>query len=187
MSNPVMKQGEWVVAIGLVLLIGFLLAALLPDLFSTPYVGTQPQSLVQAQTGPGTMMVDVAQQQPVAQMMNVAVRQPKPGLVLLQQAPKVNFKGVVQQLSEQPQSDGQLHVWLQDSKGIETQVSVGPGWFLHYLGCNLAHDVTMSGAGFTFEKAGSNPLVYAKRIEINGKVCQLRNDEGFALWSNKLR
>jgi hypothetical protein len=29
--------------------------------------------------------------------------------------------------------------------------------------------------------------LFAKTIAVNGKTCRLRNDEGFALWSNRLR
>ncbi|MBF0123868.1 MAG: hypothetical protein HQL60_00870 [Magnetococcales bacterium] len=193
MNNRSAKKGEWVVTVGLFFLIGVVIAALFPDWFSRPYVGSFAQSVPQAQLGPQTVLVPIQGQPAAAQMIPVvatqqtAAKDPQPGLVLLQQAPRVNFKGSVQQVSEQPQSDGQLHLWLQDANGVESQVSVGPGWFLQYLGCPLAHDVAVSGAGFTFQKAGANPLIYAKRIEINGKVCQLRNDEGFALWSNKLR
>jgi len=27
---------------------------------------------------------------------------------------------------------------------------------------------------------------YARTIKVNGRPCQLRSDEGFALWSNRL-
>ena len=202
-----MEKGEWVVAAGLIFLCGILVAALLPDRFRIPPPSSPnivpEQTLVRAQTGPNVMM-SLPGQNNTLQMIPVVATQVAPGqqdpgqgqgqgqgqgtgLILLQTAPRVNFKGVVQQISEQPQSDGQLHLWLKDTNGVETRVSVGPGWFLQYLGCPLAHDIQVSGAGFTFQKEGMNPLVYAKRVEINGKVCQLRNDDGFALWSNKFR
>ena len=85
------------------------------------------------------------------------------------------------------QHDGQIHIWVDDARGVERRVSVGPSWFLKYTGCTIAHDITVSGVGFMFDRAGRDPLIYAKKIIINGKKCRLRNDEGFALWSNRLR
>lgn len=84
------------------------------------------------------------------QMLPIAAVQPTPriggngpGMKSLQKAPQINFQGSVQQITEQPQSDGQLHVWLNTSPGMEQQISVAPGWFLQYLGCQLKHDTNM--------------------------------------------
>ncbi|MBF0308773.1 MAG: hypothetical protein HQL56_04505 [Magnetococcales bacterium] len=190
MKNPSMGPGEWIIVGGLVALLGLLIAALFPESFrSTPVVDAAP-----AASQPVSNALLTPPGQEALRMIPVAApARPadgggtQNGLVLLQQAPRVTFRGKVQQLSEQPQSDGQLHVWLTDPVGGETRISVGPGWFLKYLGCPLAHDIFLEGSGFTFEKGGRSPLVYAKRIRMNGKICELRNDEGFALWSNKLQ
>ncbi len=196
-SLTLAMSGESIVAIGLVALVGVGVVALFADLAglnTTPVSPVQSQpaaSVVGMTTVPGAGPV-TAQMIPVAATVQpdagTTVRTtPKPGLILLQNAPRINFSGTIQQITEQPQSDGQLHVWVQDAQGLETRISVGPGWFLQYLGCELAHDIPLSGSGFTFQQTGRNPLVYARKIVVNGKTCQLRNDEGFALWSNKLR
>jgi hypothetical protein len=127
-------------------------------------------------------------------MIPVATVQPAPqaggvgkGMTSLQRAPQIKFQGTIQQITEQPQSDGQLHIWITSPDGTERRISIAPGWFLQYLGCVLQHDITVSGSGFVFQQEIGNGLVYARKILVNGKTCQLRNDEGFALWSNKLR
>ncbi|MBF0448132.1 MAG: hypothetical protein HQL67_08035 [Magnetococcales bacterium] len=114
---------------------------------------------------------------------------PQPGLIPFSQAPRVNFSGTIQQITELQKQDGQIHIWLTDSTtGIDQRISVAPSWFLKYTGCTLLHDMAISGTGFQFDKTlGKNALIYAKKIVINRRPCHLRNDEGFALWSNKLR
>ncbi|MBF0144359.1 MAG: hypothetical protein HQL57_00880 [Magnetococcales bacterium] len=185
--------GEWIVAGGLLLLVGMVVVALVPEGVPgvSPPVAGGPGA-VSAQLGTNALLTAPGQE--LLQMVPVAARTPaaeggggQSPVVQLAQAERVSFAGKVQQVSELPQSDGQLHVWLQGSGGVETRVSVGPGWFLTYLGCPLAHDIFVDGEGFTFERVGKSPLVYASRIRIDGKKCQLRNDEGFALWSNKFR
>ncbi|MBF0626964.1 MAG: hypothetical protein HQL91_01965 [Magnetococcales bacterium] len=183
-----MEPGVWIVVLGMLFLFGVIVAALLPDGFwesgKNRSASRNPSSVVgsNAMTQPA---LDGLQMIPVAAVAPAATN--GSGLVMLQQAPTVNFSGTVQQISEQPQSDGQLHLWLTAANGQEQRISVGPGWFLKYLGCPLTHDVTVDGSGFSFERGGTSPLIYAKRIRMNGRICQLRNDEGFALWSNKLR
>ncbi len=185
-------SGEWVIVVGLLCFVMILLSALFSDSFKGPppavQVSPAPVPVVQV---PQTVADAVA-----VRMIPVATVQPTPraqgtvkgsGVVAMAQIPQVNFKGTVQQITEQPQSDGELHIWVTTANGLEKEVSVAPGWFLQYLGCTLQHDITVSGAGFVFSQGTGNDLVYAKKIVINGKACQLRNDEGFALWSNKLR
>ncbi|MBF0110531.1 MAG: hypothetical protein HQL76_15290 [Magnetococcales bacterium] len=191
MKNQSMEPGERIIIVGLIFLIGILLTSLFPEGLIPDFSRTTPPLANPdngANSGLTTPIMDTLRMIPVAQPRNPTdAGNGQLAVILLQSAPRVNFSGKVQQLSEQPQSDGQLHVWLQDATGVETRISVGPGWFLKYLGCPLAHDVVLEGSGFTFEKGGRNPLIYAKNIRLNGKVCQLRNDEGFALWSNKLQ
>ncbi|MBF0191932.1 MAG: hypothetical protein HQL99_12460 [Magnetococcales bacterium] len=189
-----MEPGEWIVVAGMVFVVGMVVAALLPDRFWQSSAPPVAAVVAAPQTGTNALLTPPGQE--ALRMIPVAAVARTPadgtgtgatGLVLLQQSPTVNFSGSVQQISEQPQSDGQLHLWINDANGREMRISVGPGWFLKYLGCPLAHDVAVEGAGFSFERNGTSPLIYAKRIRINGRLCQLRNDEGFALWSNKLR
>ncbi|GAB0057879.1 Magnetosome protein MamS [Candidatus Magnetaquicoccaceae bacterium FCR-1] len=189
-----MKRGmglaEWILVAGAFLMLLIVVIALLPERL---WERKPPQTnLANGQVGTNALLRP--EDQLGLRMIPVAAPRNPPdggtgaaGLTQLQQAPTVTFSGTVQQVSEQPQSDGQLHLWITAANGTESRISVGPGWFLKYLGCPLAHDVAVDGSGFSYEKGGARPLIYAKRIRINGKVCQLRNDEGFALWSNKLR
>ena len=188
MKKHFLTAGEWLVAGGVLFLVGLGVVALFSDGSGSLSAVSQPESPV-----PTAPLSPVAGVNPV-RMMTVAAVQPTPrvdgtagsGLMSLGRAPQVNFQGSVQQITEQPQSDGQLHVWLNTPGGQELRISVAPGWFLQYLGCPLQHDIAVSGSGFVFKDV-SNSLVYARKIVVNGKACQLRNDEGFALWSNKLR
>lgn len=127
---------------------------------------------------------------PDASIFKIARRQtvkPQPGLMNFEQAPRVRFSGRVQQVSEFQKRDGQIHIWVHDANGREKEISVGPSWFLKYIGCEIGHDVKVKGIGFYFDNVGHDPMIYARKIRVNGKVCRLRNDEGFALWSNRLR
>ncbi|WP_130470103.1 magnetosome protein MamS [Candidatus Magnetaquicoccus inordinatus] len=197
MNKRPMTTGDWIVTGGLLLLLAGAVVTLFVD--SNPEGTTQERKPLAAGAGPqaaSNALLTPAGQESLRMVPVVATtradamaggRDPTGGMVLLQKAPRVNFSGQVQQVSEQPQSDGQLHLWLQDPQGKESRISVGPGWFLTYLGCPLRHDATVDGTGFTFEKGGQVPMIYAKWIRMDGRTCQLRNDEGFALWSNKLR
>jgi hypothetical protein len=196
MNKRPMTTGDWIVTGGLLLLLaGAVVALFVDNNLGGPSQERQPvTSGVGNQTASNALLTPAGQESlrmvPVVATQRadaMAGGRDTTGMVLLQKAPRVNFSGQVQQVSEQPQSDGQLHLWLQDPQGKESRISVGPGWFLTYLGCPLRHDATVDGAGFTYEKSGQVPLIYAKWIRMNGRTCQLRNDEGFALWSNKLR
>ncbi|MBF0116127.1 MAG: hypothetical protein HQM04_13950 [Magnetococcales bacterium] len=185
-----LSLAEWILLAGVALFLLIVVAAMLPERLWERQTNSATVGMGQM----GTNALLSAGDQQALRMIPVAAPRTPPdggtgaaGLIQLQQAPTVTFSGSVQQVSEQPQSDGQLHLWVTGANGAEARVSVGPGWFLKYLGCPLAHDVMVDGTGFSYEKGGTRPLIYAKRIRINGKICQLRNDEGFALWSNKLR
>lgn len=198
MSNRPLNTGDWIVVAGLLLLLaGAILMVFVDQLGGGAPAGkgnpammsgtSASNSLLTSQGKESLRMVPVVGTVAVNEGVTTAGPGDKSGMILLQQAPQMRFNGQVQQVSEQPQSDGQLHLWVQDAQGKELRVSVGPGWFLSYLGCPLRHDAVVEGSGFTFEKSGQLPLVYAKWIRIDNRTCQLRNDEGFALWSNKLR
>jgi len=187
-----LKTENWIVAGGIIFLLVLAVVAFLPedypetDLQSTalnpaPDLLTNRSPIMAMPPGAG---------QPIAQNAAAGRRgmgTVSPGLRRFERAPMVRFSGIVQQVSELPQHDGQIHIWVEDPQGIEKRVSIGPDWFLKYTGCPVAHDITVSGIGFMFETAGKEPLIYARKIKIGNKVCRLRNDEGFALWSNRLR
>ncbi|CAK0745757.1 putative Magnetosome protein MamS [Gammaproteobacteria bacterium] len=187
MKKKFLLDGMSVVIGGLLFLMVLIVVALLfPNWFvSAPSINQQDASMLSV----SPIVNDI----PV-RMIPIATVQPTPrvngngkGITSLQKTPQINFQGIVQQITEQPQSDGQLHVWINLPDGTERRISVAPGWFLQYLGCPLQHDITISGSGFIFQQEIGNNLVYARKIVVNGKTCNLRNDEGFALWSNKLR
>jgi hypothetical protein len=113
-------------------------------------------------------------------------RQPA-GIGELDQPPATRFAGVVQQVSEFNQRDGQLHLWIHDGQDKEMEISLAPAWFLEYIGCPVQHNEPVSGTGFVFDTQAGDQLVYVKKITIGAKVCRLRNDEGFALWSSRLQ
>ncbi|SCA56620.1 putative Magnetosome protein MamS [Candidatus Terasakiella magnetica] len=81
---------------------------------------------------------------------------------------------------------GQVHIWVDTGPGVSKEVSIGPNWFLNHLGCRLSKNKMVRGVAYKFDKNDPNGLLYAKNIVVDGITCRLRNDEGFALWSNRL-
>lgn len=82
---------------------------------------------------------------------------------------------------------GQVHVWIAGGPDPVQEVSLAPDWFLQHLGCAVPNDARVRGMGFRFDVTRPEAELYARTVTVNGKTCRLRNDEGFALWSNKLR
>lgn len=183
---------DWVAGLMVVFVVGVLTFALLPSSLwngrspvgggATLPAGTAPGG-VWAGATLGAVGVVPPQALPVAGRTTLA----QPGMVPFEQAPKVKFGGRIQQITELQQRDGQIHIWVHGPGGVEQQISVAPGWFLEYMGCQLTHDLALTGLGFQFDHQGPDPLIYAQKIVVNGRNCRLRNDEGFALWSNRLR
>lgn len=173
----------WVGGAMVLFLVALVVSALLPDGFGkewlsslgTPLPASQQTGAVAA--GGGDPAAPVAARKAPAQL----------GMMPFEQAPQVRFDGKIQQVTEFQQQDGQIHIWIHDQSGRELQISVAPRWFLEYMGCQLTHDIPVAGQGFRFDNQGADPLIYAQKIRVNGKNCRLRNDEGFALWSNRLR
>lgn len=195
-----MKAENWIVTVGILFMLIIAVFAFIPedyvdiDMPSPPErIALNPAPDIFMNNSPMMEMPPyVGQPMGRAMMQNAAAAQQgagsvSPGLRAFERAPTVKFNGIVQQVSEMQQHDGQIHIWVDNAQGVETRVSIGPDWFLKYTGCKIAHDITISGVGFMFERAGKDPLVYARKIRIDNKVCRLRNDEGFALWSNRLR
>jgi len=184
-----MKIENWIVTAGIVFLLFISILAFLPkDVLESDFLSSSLKKT--ANLAPVTidpMTMGQAGPMVAAATKPGAASTQLPGQRDFERAVSVRFYGVIQQVSEMQQHDGQIHIWVDDARGVERRVSVGPGWFLKYTGCTIAHDITVSGVGFMFDRAGRAPLIYAKKIIINGKKCRLRNDEGFALWSNRLR
>ena len=197
-----MKFEEWLTVLGFFAVIAVMVLAILPEnLWQTQRSGVnQVDAAVQVGLLPDLPGGRAWQQPPVQGVAVAAVRplpnvngvqkrttRPKPGLMPFEQAARVRFSGTIQQISELQRQDGQIHVWLNDPQGKEQHLSVAPSWFLHYMGCTLRHDAAISGVGFQFDKTRKGSVTYVKKLVIGKTVCHLRNDEGFALWSNQLR
>ena len=195
-----MKIEEWLAVLGFFAVIAVMVLAILPEnlwqtqrletkqVSATALVGLVPRGVPGGSVPAQAQSVTVAARRPAmtAAQQRRAI-QPKPGLMPFEQAARVRFSGTIQQISELQQQDGQIHIWLNDPQGKEQHLSVAPSWFLHYMGCNLVHDGHISGVGFRFDKTRDRASVYVKKLVIGKTVCHLRNDEGFALWSNQLR
>ena len=112
-----------------------------------------------------------------------------PGLIPFSRAKTERFGGTVMRMSSMGPDTGwdQIHVWIDAGGGASREVSVAPQWFLQHLGCPIKEKSTIQGVGFKFDKVRPNAELYAKSIAVDGNSCRLRNDEGFALWSNQLR
>ncbi|GMT41910.1 MAG: hypothetical protein IEMM0002_0321 [bacterium] len=179
-----MKTENWIVSLGIVFLLFTSVIALLPDdLLEADLPNPTSGIAINPMTAGGRLVPAAA--------LTPGANTKLPGLRNFENFPSVRFEGIVQQVSELPQHDGQIHIWVEPPQGGpqggEQRISVGPEWFLKYTGCAIAHDIKISGVGFLFDKPGQDPMVYAKKIRIGRKVCRLRNDEGFSLWSNRLR
>ncbi len=199
-----MKLEEWLTALGLFAVLAVVVVAILPGSMGWVAGPNVDQTALTVQAGqPGwpsaTAAGPVVAVQPPVQSVPAAVVQPvvpdapprttrpQPGMMPFEQAAQVRFSGTIQQISELQQQDGQIHLWLNGPLGQEQHLSVAPSWFLQYMGCVLQHDAAISGTGFQFDKLDKTALIYVKKLVIGKKVCHLRNDEGFALWSNQLR
>ena len=116
---------------------------------------------------------------------NVAI----PGLVPFSRASTERFQGkIVHTVSLGVDVGwGQVHVWVDGAPPSPREVSLAPDWYLQYMGCPVQENAWVEGIAFVFDKKRPDAELYAKTITVNGKMCRLRNDEGFALWSNRLQ
>ncbi|MEO5374207.1 MAG: hypothetical protein H7840_07995 [Alphaproteobacteria bacterium] len=146
----------------------------LGDVMAAPQAAPpQPQPLPQAQ-GAGA-----------AWGRNAAM----PGLIPFTRAASQKFQGRVTSVVALG-SDigwGQVHIWVADGTNPLQEISLAPDWYLSYLGCAVTENIRVEGVAFKFDQVQSNVELYAKTITVNGVLCGLRNDEGFALWSNQLK
>lgn len=119
------------------------------------------------------------------QVRNIAAT----GLTPFTAAKTSRYEGAVQQIMIRgPDLDwNQVHIWIAEPAGAPREISLAPDWYLQYMGCMVNRDMRVTGLAFQFDRATADAVLYAKDIVVNGRKCQLRNDEGFALWSNKLR
>jgi hypothetical protein len=180
-----MKAENWVITAGIAFAVFVLIAAIAPDKL----------------TGGGS--VSRNQGSPKAtQQANADTRQGNTtatgqqhtglvgGLVPFSQANTGRFQGMVIRTESLGSANGwgQLHMWVDDGTGgSPKEISVAPDWYLMHMGCMVEANSPITGKAFNFARVRTAAQLYAKNITIGGKTCNLRNDEGFALWSNRLR
>ncbi len=192
-----MKGDNLVICIGLVFFLGLFITAMVPDDLWEQDVVNTTQAIGRSVTPRATVVFDRGQQRmqqfggngqrplPPVQAQNIAVK----GLIPFEAAVTEPFRGGVRQVVTrgEGQSWGQVHVWVEDVSGRLRQISVGPGWYLEYIGCAIEKNQRVRGVAFKFDKRVESQVLYAKYIIVKGARCRLRNDEGFALWSNQLQ
>ena len=145
---------------------------------------------VGAGAGVGTPGLNAPQLPAGGQMQAVAMPPGGiPGLVPFSRPIPERFSGRVTQVTALGADAGwgQIHITLRDdTTGASRIVSLAPSWYLQYLGCAVMQNYQVSGQAFRFDAPAADVPLYARTIKVNGRPCQLRSDEGFALWSNKL-
>ncbi len=179
-----MKAEHWVIGAGAIFSLLVLVAALLPDGIWNGGPSNSPATrLAGGETARSGAAAGAADGQGWGRSGRVA------GLVPFTQATSVRFRGRVTRMISRG-SDigwGQIHIWVDSGSGPATEISVAPNWYLQHLGCSVSQKSKVRGAAFKFSKVQSGAKLYAKNIAIGANSCRLRNDEGFALWSNRLR
>ncbi|GAB6051950.1 hypothetical protein JCM17960_07700 [Magnetospira thiophila] len=114
------------------------------------------------------------------------------GLVPFKAANTVRYQGRVERIMHRGAAGtpgngwGQMHIWVADGVNPVQEVSVAPDWWAIHLGCNVQQGDFVKGIAFQFDQR-QETFIYAKTLVLNGRLCQMRNDEGFAIWSNQLR
>ena len=193
-----MKVEDWIIGLGAVFVISLVAAAMIPDdvldrnTVSSAHVivgvGTAGPGMPNG--GPGNPIAGQAANfpswpSPPAQLQTVAM----PGLTRFEVAKSETFRGQVRQIVNRGRDHGwgQIHIWVADGADLPREISLAPDWYLIHLGCPVSESARVRGTAFNFDSVRPDSALYAKTIIVNGKLCRLRNDEGFAFWSNRLR
>ena len=180
-----MKAEYLILGAGAVFALCVVGAAMLPDdlLQRTP---PAPVLTAGPTNGPAMGVVQQGAVQPGAPLARNAAIQ---GLIPFTRAASQRFRGrIVSTVTlGSDMGWGQVHIWIADGANPVQELSLAPDWYLSYLGCPMTVNSQVDGIAFKFDQVQSNVELYAKIITINGKQCGLRNDEGFALWSNQLK
>ena len=195
-----MKIEHGILGVGLVCGLGLVVAAMTPDDFWDRDV-TNATSAVAGVSDTGTGIVAPAPGSP--SVTPVGQNAPGPaspasawgrnvamtGLTPFTKAKSQRFQGRIDMVLVRGADVGwgQVHIWVRNGLDSPQQISLAPNWYLKYLGCPTAENMQVKGAAFDFDTIQPSDKLYAKTITVNGTTCRLRNDEGFALWSNRLR
>lgn len=158
-------SGQTILAVGGVLVLVLVLIALLSDR-AGPVAGS------------GTAAVGMG---PAA-----AVTAALPGLTPFTRPKLMQFGGRITQIASigNDMGWGQIHIWIDDGTGAVREVSVAPQSYLTQIGCPALDNARVNGTGFQFDMAQPNAGLYAKTLVVGGQTCNLRDDEGLALWMN---
>ena len=195
-----MRLEKFVMGSGAVLGLFVLIAAVVSDDFGDHTDLDDSGKLIAEAIGagagvgtPGLNAPQLPQSLPMGGVMQPAAlaAQPAtiPGLVPFARPTQERFAGRVNQVTALGADTGwgQVHITIiDDLTGTARLVSLAPGWYLHYLGCTVTPSAQVAGMGFRFDAVGADTPLYARVIKVNGRPCQLRSDEGFALWSNRV-
>lgn len=193
-----MKVGTWIIEVGMAC--GFVLAviAMLPDVFGRSDVADVAAAIAE-NPGSGAASVDpvLGRRNAVPDGGNLWDRTPSSlgryvalkGLAPFAKARSQRFQGRIESSIVRGAEIGwgQVHIWVTDGIGPPQRISLAPDWYLDYVGCPIAENLHVKGAAFDFDTIRSGDKLYARTITVRGRTCHLRNDEGFALWSNQLR
>ena len=176
-----MKAENWILGVGAAFVIVLVGTAMVPDDFWNEDLPAVATTLADSAGAGGTAPPPLA----VVRGRNVAMS----GLTPFSRAESYRFDGrVVRIISRGADLGwGQVHVWIAGGPEAVREISLAPEWYLQYLSCAVSKNARVAGVAFRFDAKRPNAELYAKTVTVNGKTCRLRNDEGFALWSNKLR
>ena len=155
-------SAQKILAVGAVLFLALLVAALLP---SDPVADLSGATTAMPAT---------------------AVPAALPGLSPFTPSKPLQFAGRVTQVASigNDVGWGQIHIWIDDGTGVLRELSVAPQTYLAQIGCPPFDGTRVSGIGFNFDAGQPNAELYVKTITVGGQTCRLRDDEGLALWLN---
>jgi len=189
-----MKAEHWILGVGALFAVAVMGAALMPDDPWRDDVPAAAAGLADIAGSGGGMVPSIATIPGVSALDgSPSTARARPvamtGLTPFSRAESRRFDGRVVRVVKRGADVGwgQVHVWIAGGPDPVQEVSLAPDWFLQHLGCVVPKDARVRGMGFRFDVTRPGAELYARTVTVNGKTCRLRNDEGFALWSNKLR
>ncbi len=169
-DNNKLQPEQWILLLGLLLFVGLITTALIPDSPDQKRV-VQQQSSLQSPARPAV------QGQAVARLRQFTPVQPHA------------YQGRIDKvINRDPGGWGQIHILLSDNAGNRQEISLAPVWYLEFQGCFLKVGQQVDGEFFRFHRGQqAGGFDYAKSVIVNGTRCRLRSVDGFSLWSDQLQ
>lgn len=98
------------------------------------------------------------------------------------------IRGSVTSVAMVPARGGRTGGWhaTLDSEGRQTDVHLGPSWFLDKLGLGLAKGEAIEVTGSLVEQANA-PVLIAREVKWAGRAFTLRDERGVPAWSGGVR